>query len=49
MKYLIAVACLCLASCAGVPLEFGIKTNGLEAQYSPKGGLTVSAVVEPAK
>ena len=40
MKTIAAILTLSLASC-GVPFTFGVSANGLEAEYSAKGGLVV--------
>ena len=41
MKTTIAILTLTLASC-GVPVTVGVSANGVEAEYSAKGGIIVT-------
>jgi len=41
MKTIIAIITLALASC-GVPVTVGVSANGVEAEYSAKGGIVVT-------
>jgi len=45
MKIIIAILTLSLASC-GMPFTVGVSANGVEAEYSAKGGLTVIVEVQ---
>ena len=38
--YICIIASL-FASCANLPVEFGLQTNGVNASYSAKGGLVI--------
>ena len=40
MKIITAILTLALASC-GVPVTVGVSANGIEAEYSAKGGIVV--------
>lgn len=46
MKTILAIITLSIASC-GMPVTVGVSANGVEAEYSSKGGLTV--IVESQK
>ena len=45
MKTIIAILTLSLVSC-GVPVTVGVSANGVEAEYSAKGGLVVVVEVQ---
>ncbi len=38
---LLLIPFMALASCADLPVSWGVEANGVNASYSPKGGLVI--------